>query len=100
MLNYWYFPKELVNDLQEVKLPKGVKEEILACAWEYTQCVIPQYTNWNRYILFTRTMVISIIAEFLGDLVDVAVNDVVVGYNLSNTLAALFKGTVYGYVDV
>lgn len=93
MLNCWYYPKELANDLQDVGMAKRVKEEIFACAWEYTRCVIPQYTNWSRYISFTRTIIISIVAEFRGDLVDVVTGDIFLGYNLSETLANLFEGT-------
>ena len=89
----WHYPNDLVNDLQEVNLPERVKEEVLATAWEYTRCVIPHYTNWDRYISFTRAMVICIIAEFRGDLVDVGIGDHFAGYDLGAMLAILFEGT-------
>jgi hypothetical protein len=66
---------------------------VYACAWEYTRCVIPQYTNWDRYVTFMRTIVIGIIAEYKGDLIEVAVTDNLLGYNLTNVLADLFEGT-------
>jgi hypothetical protein len=91
--NRWYYPKELANDLQYVDMPKSAKEEIIACAWEYTRCVIPQYTNWSRYISFTRAIIISIVAEFRGELIDVMTGDIFLGYNLSKTLADLFEDT-------
>jgi hypothetical protein len=34
--------------------PVDIVAETLACAWEYTRCVIPQFTNWDRYLAFTR----------------------------------------------
>ena len=90
----WYYPPDIANDLQGVDLPHKFKEEIFACAWEYTRCVIPQHTNWNRYVAFMRIIVMGIIAEFKGDLVDVAAGDQILGYDLNVTLAALFEGTV------
>ena len=64
-----------------------------ACAWEYTRCVIPQYTNWNRYVAFIRSIVIGIVAEYMGDLIEVAATDNLLCYNLSDVLADLFEGT-------
>lgn len=58
-----------------------------------TRCVIPNYTNWNRYVAFMRIVAMGIIAEFRGDLIDVMSSDSVVGYNLSSVLADLFGGT-------
>lgn len=40
-----------------------------------------------------RTIVIGIIAEFRGSLVDVTAGDDILGYNLSSVLVALFEGT-------
>jgi len=55
--------------------------------------VIPQYTNWNRYVAFMRIIIMGIIAEFKGDLVDVVNSDQILGYSLDGTLAELFEGT-------
>jgi hypothetical protein len=96
--NRWYYPPDLANDLQDVDLPAKLKEEVFACAWEYTRCVIPQYTNWARYVAFMRIIVMGIIAEFRGSLVDVTAGDDILGYYLSATLAALFEGTPGQYV--
>jgi len=76
-----------------------MKEEIFACAWEYTRCVIPQYTNWSRYIAFMRIIIMGIVAEFRGNLVDVTTGDEVLGYNLSDVLDALFLGTADWYTS-
>ena len=90
----WYFPPDIANDLNTVDLPQHVKGEIYACAWEYTRCVIPQYTNWNRYVAFMRTIIIGIIAEFRGNMVDIAASDTVLGcYSVNGVLDALFEGT-------
>ncbi|KAI1663829.1 hypothetical protein Ptr902_09579 [Pyrenophora tritici-repentis] len=91
--NRWYYPPEFSNDLKDIDLPTEVKGEVFACAWEYTRCVIPQYTNWPRYVAFMRTIVIGIIAEFRGSMVDVTAGDEILGYNLSEVLDALFLGT-------
>ncbi|KAJ7800922.1 BcABA3 [Mycena olivaceomarginata] len=89
----WYYPPDIANDLKDVNLPDEVKCEIFACAWEYARCVIPQYTNWDRYIAFMRIIVMGTIAEFKGSMVDVTAGDMILGYSLSNTLATLFEGT-------
>lgn len=40
-----------------------------------------------------RIIVMGIVAEFKGELVDVASGDTILGYNLSKTLDTLFAGT-------
>ncbi|KAJ7282433.1 hypothetical protein C8J57DRAFT_1463144 [Mycena rebaudengoi] len=90
----WYYPTEIAHDLDGVDLPDELKSEILATAWEYTRCVIPHYTNWARYIAWTRIVVMGIVAEFKGALVDVLAGDRILNYSLSGTLALLFAGTV------
>lgn len=50
----WYYPNDIANDLQGINLPPAVKAEVFACAWEYARSVIPQYTNWGRYVAFMR----------------------------------------------
>jgi len=97
--NRWYYPPDLSNDLKDIDLPTEVKGEVFACAWEYTRCVIPQYTNWPRYVAFMRIIVMGIIAEFRGSMVDVTAGDEILGYNLSEVLDALFLGTADQYVS-
>jgi hypothetical protein len=92
-LDNWYYPIEIKNDLQGVDLPPEFIEEALTCGWEYTRCIIPHYTNWDRYIAFTRTVIIGIIAEFRGSLVDIAAGNNLLGYNLVEILDTLFAGT-------
>ncbi|KAL8387038.1 hypothetical protein RB595_010204 [Gaeumannomyces hyphopodioides] len=90
----WYYPNDIAHDLDGITvLPEAMKQEVYACAWEYTRCVIPQYTNWKRYVAFMRTIIIGIIAEFRGELVDVAAGDSILGYSLNGVLDALFEGT-------
>ncbi|KAI9148339.1 Alpha-ionylideneethane synthase aba3 [Paramyrothecium foliicola] len=89
----WYFPPDIADDLAGLtQVSEAVKQEAYACAWEYTRCVIPQYTNWNRYVAFMRTIIMAIFAEFRGDLVDVTATHAV-GYPIDEVLADLFKGT-------
>ncbi|CAN9248046.1 unnamed protein product [Alternaria alternata] len=89
----WYYPPDIANDLKDIDLPDRVKQEIFATAWEYTRCVIPEYTNWSRYVAFMRIIVMGIIAEFKGSLMDVANDDNVVGYSLTEVLDTLCGGT-------
>ncbi|MCS7475805.1 hypothetical protein ACFFQW_24615 [Umezawaea endophytica] len=89
----WFYPADIADDLADSGLPPEVVAETLACAWEYTRCVIPQFTNWDRYLAFTRIIVIGIIAEFRGHLVDVAADDHPLGYDLDDLLDTVFKGT-------
>ena len=97
---HWYYPTELANDLLDGDLPSRVKEEVFATAWEYSRSVIPQYTNWSRYIAFMRIIVIGTIAEFRGELVNVVDNDDILGYSLTTILDTLFKGTPGLYVPL
>lgn len=91
MAHMWHYPDEIANDLQHIDLPPAVKAEVLACAWEYSRCVIPQYTNWKRYVAFMRIMIIGTIAEFRGALFDMTSNDdEVLGYDLDQVLDDLF----------
>ncbi|KAF2754940.1 hypothetical protein EJ05DRAFT_494378 [Pseudovirgaria hyperparasitica] len=91
--NKWYYPSEIANDLESLNMSTVVKQEVFACAWEYTRCVIPQYTNWKRYIAFMRIIIMGVIAEFKGSLVDVTAGDNILGYNLQEVLDDLFAGT-------
>jgi hypothetical protein len=89
----WFYPRDVEGDLKGIGLSDGIVAETLACAWEYTRCVIPHFTNWDRYIAFTRIIVIGIIAEFRGTLVDVTAGDDLLGYDLGELLDTVFAGT-------
>lgn len=89
----WFYPSVLEHDLRGTGLSDEIIAETLACAWEYTRCVIPQFTNWERYVAFTRIIVIGIIAEFRGSLVDVTAGRRVLGYDLDELLDTVFTGT-------
>jgi len=89
----WFFPEELRHGLQTFDLPPRIIDECLACAWEYSRCVIPEWTNWDRYLAFNRTIIIAIIAEFRGDLIPENGSKNVAGYDLDELLKILFCGT-------
>jgi hypothetical protein len=89
----WYYPTDIANDMQSVPLPRHVIEETLACAWEYTRCIIPTFTNWPRYIAFCRIICMGILAEVHGHLVDIVNSDEVMGYSVQEQLDILFGGT-------
>lgn len=93
-----YYPEEIKHDLDGIDLTQREKNEILTCAYQYTRCVIPEYTDERRYLAFMRTIIIGTIAEFRGDMVDVAAGDRVLGYSIDNVMAALFEGTGVQYV--
>ncbi|KUJ17652.1 uncharacterized protein LY89DRAFT_747336 [Mollisia scopiformis] len=90
----WFFPKEIKNDLKDTEVPEAFIAEALACAWEYARCVIPHFTNWPRYVAFTRILVVAIVVEFRGSLVDVVAGDKVLGYDVEELIDTLFAGTV------
>ncbi|SMQ54927.1 unnamed protein product [Zymoseptoria tritici ST99CH_3D7] len=89
----WYYPADIENDLNGIDLPAAIKAEVLACAWEYSRSVIPQYTNWKRYVAFMRTIIIGTIAEFRGAMLDVTSDAPILGFDLDQVLADLFEGT-------
>lgn len=85
----WFYPEDFVNDLKDTGLsPKFIHETINA-AWEYARCVIPNFTNWDRYVAFIRMLEIAVVAEFRGDLVDPTGDDVL-GFNIPELLDILW----------
>jgi hypothetical protein len=95
VVNHWYHPQDLANDMGGVDMPQRMKDEILATAWEYTRCVIPEFTNWFRYLAFVRCIVIGVVCEFNGNMIDVAESKQMLGYDVDQVLDALFEGTAY-----
>ena len=95
----WHYPPDIADDLKDVNLPFRAKEEVFATAWEYARCVIPEYTNWSRYVAFMRTIIIGIVAEFRGSLIDVVKDDRMLGYSLTEVLNALC-GETKGHADM
>lgn len=66
---------------------------MLACAWEYARCVIPNFTNRDCYIAFCHFIIIGIIAELRGTLVDVAAGGQFLRYDLGELLRIDLAGT-------
>ncbi|KAM7197461.1 hypothetical protein V8F20_006606 [Naviculisporaceae sp. PSN 640] len=87
----WLYPKEVENDLQGIPgLSDDAIRETLAASWEYTRCVIPAYTNWDRYLAFYRVIIIGIVAEFNGSLIDISTSDHILGYEMGELYDTLF----------
>ncbi len=89
----WSYPDEMAHDLDGVDLPENFKGEAIACACEYTRSVIPSHTNWARYVAYARIVLVGIVAEFRGSLVDVAHTDAAVGFDVQTLIDTLFAGT-------
>ncbi|QKX60469.1 uncharacterized protein TRUGW13939_07614 [Talaromyces rugulosus] len=88
----WFYPDDFANDLKGTDLSDKFIHETINAAWEYARCVIPNFTNWDRYVAFIRTLEIAVIAEFRGDLVDPASDDVL-GFNIPELLDILYGAT-------
>ncbi|KAJ9611444.1 hypothetical protein H2200_004628 [Cladophialophora chaetospira] len=87
------YPPILANDLASVDLPDDQKKEALTCAWEYVRCVIPQYTNVDRYVAFARIVLIGVIAEYRGDMLDLDSEDrYLFGYDLDELFTVVYGG--------
>lgn len=90
----WYYPPDIAHDLDGIDaLSEAQKQETYACAWEYARCCIPTFTNWKRYVAFMRIVVMGIVAEYRGDLIDIEKTDRILGYSLDRVLAELFAGS-------
>ncbi|MFI6515589.1 hypothetical protein ACIBF1_08540 [Spirillospora sp. NPDC050679] len=87
----WFYPEDFRNDLSRTDLPAATVAETLACGWEYTRCVVPQFTNQERYRALVRLVNIGIIAEFRGTMVDVVAGDRAVGYDIEELLDTVFR---------
>lgn len=55
--------------------------------------MIPVYTNWERYLAFCRVIIVGIVAEFKGALVDISASDTVLNYDLKELFDILFAQT-------
>jgi hypothetical protein len=62
------------------------------------RCVITNFANRSRYIVFMQTIVVGTIAEFRGELIDITAGDNVLSYNLDIVLDELIGGTNVQYV--
>ncbi|MEU9243305.1 hypothetical protein [Streptomyces sp. NPDC048385] len=89
----WFYPPELKNDLRNTGLPQETADETLACAWEYVRCIVPEFTDWDRYLALVRIIAVATLAEVHGSLVDVTAGDQLLGYDLGELLETLFSGT-------
>ncbi|KAM7204747.1 hypothetical protein V8F20_003531 [Naviculisporaceae sp. PSN 640] len=90
-----FLPKEIEHDLDEFPgLPQEFVREVLATSWEYARCVIPSYTNWDRYVAFMRIVTIGILVEVDSSLVDILdENFRCGGQSIDEILHVLFGGT-------
>lgn len=89
----WFNPAIFENDLLGIEFPEITRQEIIAHAWEYARCVIPQFSNWDRIVAFARTIAVGIVAEFSGPMVDVINDPAPLGINLDEQFDILFRGT-------
>ena len=92
-MDSWFYPPVLAEDLRHADLPHEIKAEAPACGWEYIRCVVPEFTNWDRYIALVRIVAIGIIAEFCGPMIDVTTGDRALGYSLNELIDTLFDRT-------
>ncbi|MEW2581624.1 hypothetical protein [Streptomyces syringium] len=89
----WFYPAKLNDDLLDSGLSHEMADEALACAWEYVRCIVPEFTNWDRYLALVRIIALATVAEVRGSLVDVSADDHLLGYDLDELLDTLFAGT-------
>ncbi|KAJ6481676.1 hypothetical protein C8R45DRAFT_1100107 [Mycena sanguinolenta] len=90
-IHWWFYPPEIAEGLKAPDIPQRLVDETLACAWEYVRCVIPHWTK-GRYVAFSRLVVITVIAEFKGELVQMQRSHDILGYNVQELLDTLFRG--------
>ncbi|MFB7601006.1 hypothetical protein [Streptomyces sp. NPDC056160] len=95
-----YYPKEIDGDLRDCGLAEKERIEVLATAWEYVRCGIPEFTNPEKYLAFVRLTALTTVAEYRGDLVDVEeimkLDGRVLGYPVRELLDTLFVGSGVG----
>ncbi|MFJ1767938.1 hypothetical protein ACIOD2_46995 [Amycolatopsis sp. NPDC088138] len=91
------YPEELDKDLRGLGLSEAERVETITTAWEYTRCVIPEFTNWPKYMAVVRLTTVATIAEYRAELIDVASmadpGCVLLGYDIHEMLDLLFGGT-------
>jgi hypothetical protein len=89
----WLHHKIFASDLLRIPgLGPSAREEVLTIAWEYSRVIIPQYTNWTRFSCWVCFIIIGVLAEYEGDVVDIAQSDKVPGYDLGELLETMLQG--------
>lgn len=96
--NNWFYPADFKNGLTGIDLRGDQVCEAINTAWEYVRIVIPSYTNWNRYVSFARLMLIAVIVEMRGSLVDVVAGDNILGFQIDELVDQVFAGNP-GHMD-
>ncbi|MFF8774286.1 hypothetical protein [Kitasatospora sp. NPDC015120] len=89
----WCYPDDLENDLRASALSPDQRAETLGHAWEYNRCIVPEFTNWDRYVALARLCGIAVVAEVFGEMVDVLSEGPVLGYDVDDLLDTLFGGS-------
>ena len=83
----------LDNDLVGIPgLTEAARQEVLTTAWEYSRVIIPQYSNWERFSCWVRFMIIGILAEYEGGVLDIAVSGKQLGYDVEELLRTMLRG--------
>ncbi|MGW3635423.1 hypothetical protein ACWD7F_35695 [Streptomyces sp. NPDC005122] len=70
-----HYPMQIEGDLRDCGLTEKGRREVLATAWEYVRCEIPEFTNWEKYITFVCLTALTTMAEYRGDVVYVDQGD-------------------------
>ena len=88
----WIWHKDFDNDLVGIPgLTEATRQEVLTTAWEYSRVIIPQYSNWERFSCWVRFMIIGILAEYEGSVLDIAMSDKQLGYNVEELFDTMLR---------
>ncbi|KAK1834555.1 hypothetical protein QBC39DRAFT_397193 [Podospora conica] len=88
----WIWHKDFDNDLVGIPgLTESARQEVLTAAWEYARITVPHYTNWERFSCWVRFLIIGILAEYEGSVLDIAMSDKQLGYDVEELLNTMLR---------
>ncbi|KAJ7798284.1 hypothetical protein B0H14DRAFT_3545356, partial [Mycena olivaceomarginata] len=86
-------PSQIAEGLKAPDIPQRLVDEALACAWESVTRHNPALDQLGPLRGLKPLILIMVVAEFKGELVQVQRGDDILGYNVQELLDTLFRGT-------
>ncbi|MEU1984096.1 hypothetical protein [Nocardia sp. NPDC019395] len=92
-IDKWFYPDELEIDLEPYGVQREKIAEIVTQSWELNRCIVPEFSNWDRYMALTRLGVIAYVADYIGRAIDVVDDGPWIGYDIEREFDILFGGS-------
>ena len=88
----WFYPDELEIHLEPYGVQREKIAEIITQSWELNRCIVPEFSNWDRYMALTRLGVIAYVADYTGRAIDVVDDGPWIGYDIEKESTSCSAG--------